>query len=318
MLDELEPGQEVTPDQIRPEMFLDWIESCYQQDCLLHGDVIQGFAPAFGIPWIEAIAGCPVLAHPGSLWAGPCLESYANRPRLRLDPENPWLLKLVEFTRILVDLAGGRFPITLPLTRGPLDTLAAMRGPERMALDCYDHRGEVYQILDELAELWIAACQAVLPCIPPFHGGYASRMRMWAPGPAVTPQNDVSSMLSPGMYKDLVLQSDRKIVRAFPYHSYHLHDTEQHQIDNLLQLEELTCIQLFLQPSSGGPPVDKVLPVVRRALSVKPVILGTEDVETAERCLAELPAAGLCLLLCTEGDGPIPSDHRLWLERRAV
>jgi hypothetical protein len=29
MLDQVELGEEVSPEQFQPEMFLDWIESCY-------------------------------------------------------------------------------------------------------------------------------------------------------------------------------------------------------------------------------------------------------------------------------------------------
>lgn len=315
MLAQVELGKEVSPDQIQPEMFLDWIESCYQQDCQLQSDVIQTFAPAFGVPWVEAIAGCPVVAHPGSLWAEPCLDSYANRPRICLDLDNPWLRKLIELTRVLVEFADGRFPVTLPLTRGPLDTLSAMRGPERMGLDFYDNRDEVLEILDELTDLWIGFCEAVLPWIPPFHGGYCTRMKMWAPGHAVTPQNDISSIVSASMYEEFALPCDRRIVSRFPYHSFHLHDTEYHQIDGLLKLKELTAIQLFLQPSSGGPPLETVMPVVRQALNSKPLLLGVEDIETAEWCLNELPSTGFCLMLSTKAHNPISEEHKLWLKK---
>ncbi len=63
MLEQFSMGKSVSPDQIQPEMVLDWIEHCYGEAAQLQSDVIQGFAPAFGVPWIEAIAGCPVVAN---------------------------------------------------------------------------------------------------------------------------------------------------------------------------------------------------------------------------------------------------------------
>ena len=101
--------------------------------------------------------------------------------------------------------------------RGPLDVLAAMRTPQQMCLDLIEQPEEVRGLLGELTELWIAVGRAVLEVIPPFHGGYLGRMGMWAPGPAITPQNDVSTLLSPQTYGEFgsaVRSPDRR--RAFP------------------------------------------------------------------------------------------------------
>jgi len=167
--------------------------------------------------------------------------------------------------------------------------------------------------LGELADLWIGVSQAVLPLIPPHYGGYVSRMKMWAPGQVVTPQNDISSLVSPKMYQQFVLPGDRKIVASFPYHSFHMHATEYHQIDNLLTLDKLTCVQTFLDITGTGITLDTMLAAARRVLAVKPLLLGALDVETAERCLRELPSAGLCLMLSTNHRGPIPDEHTSWL-----
>lgn len=307
-------GKTISPDQIEPQMFLPHIERWYRQDADLQSDVIQPFTPAFGVPWVEAIAGCPVVVHPGSLWAAPCLDSYARRPPIRFDRENPWLCKLVEFTHALVELADGRFPVALPQMRGPLDTLAAMRTPVQMSLDLIETPDQVVQILDELTDLWIGIAEAVLDVIPPFHGGYCTRMKLWAPGKAVTPQNDTSSLISRGMYEEFVLPFDQRIVGRFPYHSFHVHSTEHHQVDALLKLEELTAIQLTLEHTVGGPPLTVTLPVARRILAQKPLLLAAMDLETADLCLDELPTAGLCLMVALNQPN-MPSDHMRWLEK---
>ena len=271
-------GRSVLPESILPERALPYVDRWRQQAEDLPGDLIQPFAPAFGIPWIEAIAGCPVTAEPGSLWAQPVLESYTNRDPIHFDPANPWFRKLIDFTRTLVDFSTGRFPVALPQMRGPLDTLAALRTPQRMSLDLIEQPDEVSRILAELAELWIRVAGAVLAEIPAFCGGYCSRMRMWAPGPTVTPQNDVSTLLSPRMYRRLVLPLDARIVEAFPYHCFHMHGSEYHQVDNLLTLEGLTAIQFTLEHTLGGPSIEQTLPVLRRILARKPLVVAALDI----------------------------------------
>ena len=314
MMDRLGLEREISPQKIDPKAVLPYLEQWYQEDCRLHSETIQSFGPAFGIPWVEAMAGCPVVAYPGSLWAEAFLKSYDDRPAIRFDPASAWLRKLVEFTNAMVELAAGRFPVCLPLMRGPLDTLAAMRTPAQMCLDMVDRPEAVHQLLGEITDLWIGIAQTLLPLIPPFHGGSCSRMRMWVPGPSITPQNDVSSLLSPAMYETFGLPYDRRITARFPFHSFHMHSTEHHQMDVLVKIEDLTALQMFLQHHAGGPPLAKVMPSVKRAMAKKPLLLGVPDAETADICLAELPSEGLCLML-TAGGGEITDEHKEWLMR---
>jgi hypothetical protein len=51
---------------------------------------------------------------------------------------------------------------------------------------------------------------------------------------------------------------------------------------------------------------------VRRILETKPVILAALDVETAERCVNELPAVGLCVTLATNS-AEIPEEYVRWI-----
>jgi hypothetical protein len=176
-----------------------------------------------------------------------------------------------------------------------------------------DYPDEVFEILAELTDLWIDIAEATLAMIRPFHGGYCTRMKMWAPGKAITPQNDISTLISPDMYKEFVLPWDQKIVAHFPYHSFHMHATEHHQVDNLLRLTELTAIELTLEHTIGGPPLDTMLPIAKRILEQKPLLLCALDIETAERCINELPAAGLCVMIGIN-DYDIPPDFRQWLK----
>lgn len=313
-LESVGAGGEIQPEQIEVELFLPHVERWYQQDRELASDVIQRFTPAFGVPWVEAIAGCPVQANPGSLWAEPVLENLADRAPIRFESKNRWLRKLVDFTRTLVEFSRGRFPVAAPQLRGPLDTLAAMRTPEQMCMDMLEEPDKVSAILDELTDLWIAVGQAVLDEIPKFHGGWMGRMGSWFPGPAVTAQNDISTLVSPNQYCRFALPGDRRIASHFPYTEFHMHGSEYHQVDNLLSLDRLGSIEFTLEHTLGGPSLESMLPVVRRILEKKPLVLAALDLETADRCIAELPPKGLCVALAVNGD-EIPSEIAQWLEK---
>ena len=113
----------------------------------------------------------------------------------------------------------------------------------------------------------VEACMAL---IPPFHGGYSTWAKMWAPGLAVNLQNEFASLISPQMYKEFALPLDRKVAARYPYTSFHLHGVAQHQVDVLLQMDDLTVQQLVLEHNVGGPPLSESLPAARRILEKKP------------------------------------------------
>ncbi|MEA1951695.1 MAG: hypothetical protein U9N87_09935, partial [Planctomycetota bacterium] len=303
---------EITPDQIHPEHFLPSIEAWYRRVSGLRCDVIPRFTPAFGIPWVEAIAGCRVRAASGSLWAEPSLCDYRNRAEIQLTPDNPWLRKLIEFTQAMVELADGRFSVAVPQMRGPLDTLAAMRTPQQMCMDMIECPQEVDRLLHELTDLWIGVGRAVLDAIPPFCRGYSARMYTYTPGPVLTLQNDISTLVSSKLYNKHVRPCDERIVRSFPFTEFHMHASEYHQLDNILSLEDLTSVEFTLEHTLGGPPLDKMMPLVKRILAKKPLVLACLDIDTARRCSRELPAEGLCLTVATS-DYEIPSALADWL-----
>jgi hypothetical protein len=315
MLDRVGLGNEVHPEDVDPQMFLPFVEQCYQQERTLNSETIQPFSPAFGIPWMEAMSGCIPVAYEGSIWAQPWLNDYQHRPAFFFNPDHAWFQSMLSFTRALVTAAEGRFPVALPQMRGPLDVLAAMRTPEQICIDMVEQPDAVREVVAELTDQWIGTAKALLEVIPPFYGGYSSRMKMWAPGETVTPQNDVSSLISPKMYQAFFEESDRAIFSAFPYTCFHMHSTEHRQVDGLLRQEQLTCIEFSLEHNVGGLPLEPSKAVARKIQSVKPLILAAPDPASASECRQDLPSEGLCLLLWTN-EAIIPDSHRAWLEEQ--
>ncbi|MBC8255477.1 MAG: hypothetical protein H8E35_15815 [Ardenticatenia bacterium] len=314
-------GTILEPHHIDPEMFMPYIEEYYQKAQGWKQDTIQPFCMSWGMPWLEAIAGAPLSVEPGGIWAGPTVKSYDSRKPIEFDPDNNWLRKLLECYEALSLHSGGRFPVALPTMRCPLDSLAALRGPAEMCLDFYDHPDEVHRVLGELAELYIKVNEAVLDVILPFENGHSTRMHLWAPGKAITPQNDISTIVSTRTYEEFALPWDRKIIERFDYHSYHLHAPEHHIYEILADIEPLTALQVTLDFTPGDFGLEDMIPILRRVLSKKPIILVCLDFEQAERCLEALPGAGLCLMLApqftTDPDdvGHIRPEYIEWLEK---
>lgn len=311
-MDSLKVHTEISPASFDPALFLPHIDRWHEREQRFGYDTLQCYSPAFGMAWVEAIAGCRMVAHPGSLWAESCIGNLKDREPVIFDPRNPWLMKMIAFTRAMVRHSAGRYPVALPQMRGPLDTFAAMRTPEKMCMDFLDEPEESHKLLAELTELWINIARTVLKEIPAFHGGWASRMKMWAPGLTITPQNDVSTLFSPDLYREQVLPFDEKITAAFPFHLFHAHGSEYQHFPAFCDNRKLSALQITLEHTLGGLALEKMLPIVRKVLEKKPVVLVPLDLATAEICLRELPPRGLFVMIGLQGDA-IGSEYDGWI-----
>ena len=313
VVDRLCPEAEFLPEQLRSDSFLPHVERWRRQAGELPGDLIQRFTPGFGVPWMEAIAGCRVVARRGSLSAEPSLADYANRPAVRFDRDNPWFAQIDRVypcdgrvVRRPVSGGGSAASWAVGYSGGDADAGANVPRSERMPRRCVHADGRVDGSVDQG---WPGGTRrdSAVPWRPQRQDGHLGA------GPAITLQNDLSKRVSAEAYWRHVLPWDREIVANFPYTEFHMHAAQHHQVDNILELDQLTAIEFTLEHTIGGPPLQEMLPVARRILQSKPLLLATLDLESADRCMRELPATGLCIMLAVDGH-EIPPEYCLWLE----
>jgi hypothetical protein len=283
-----EDGCLVTPELLEPARFHG--ETSISD--VVRGDFLAGEEPP-GLCWTEAAFGCPVRIVTGGPWAEPCVEDWRDeRP---LEPDGAWIDKLETFVEYLVERADGRYPVTQPLFRGPVDMMFAGLGHEEACMAVKTAPGVSDRILAACTELFIRMARTRLAVTPPFEGGYLSSYGIWAPGTVVRTQVDNASMLSPETYRERVLPFDRKVFEAFDITLIHLHSCCLHIIDDLVREDALDCIQVSID-YPGGPLAAEVMSQLQQILEHKPLIV-TGPVYRSE--LTELqrlqPAGGLCL-----------------------
>jgi hypothetical protein len=291
------------PDDLPLEAFL--------QDCdalaLAHaglGDYPYVAAPFVGVPWLEAIAGCPIVASRNSFWAGPCIDDWDawRWPESFID--NAWTRKLLELMDALAAHAAGRYQIAPTLMRGPLDILAAMCGGAAMVLNLMDQVPEVLPAIDALSRLWSEVARAQLARIPASAGGYvagAAALRTWAPDKVLWLQEDAMALLSPKLYRRYILAADRKLSDAFPCIAFHLHGSALWAINDLVTLPGVDVIELNLEDARCD--VEGTFAGWRKIQQHKPVVMwrtyGPDFEPWLYRALSEFPAAGLSIQVST-------------------
>jgi hypothetical protein len=301
---------EIRPEQLPPTGWLSFYEETFQHTGLYWGDLVWWASPLNGFPWVEAIAGCPVEASriAGSVWANP-------HPRLRhgltdeaieqvladltYNPANPWLQKLIECTRGLVEHAAGRFPVCPGIMRGASDLVAALLGSEAFCLALYDYPQAVAVLAEAGVSLWLQVIAAQLECIPPFAGGYVNA-GLWAPAPCPVYQEDASVLISERAFRHFFLAAGQQVWKEYPYGILHLHSGGLQVVPALLEGSSPPVVEINIDP--GGPDLDRLLPIfaeIQRHTRLE--VLGTQ--EQIERCIRELSAVGTAYLVLEESLG---------------
>jgi len=284
---------DVTPDMVDVEALTPVVGARDERKQLVQGDLLHTECAFSRIPWMEAIVGCPI--HSGAdeaMWPGPVLgPNYEGIDDIVPSEDNPWLCKLLDLTRALVEANDGSYLVTHTLMRGPVDMLSALMGDVRMGLALYDDPALIAEILARATEAFVQVARAQYGLLPSYEGGWSPwTYSLWAPGTVIRLQSDSASQLSPAMYAAQILPHDRAIVGAFDYSILDLHSAGTlHLLPVLLEVEELSAVSVTLDPYESAPTVEALIPTLETILERKSVSLygqmTMEELEALERAL---------------------------------
>jgi len=238
------------------------------------GDVFQVLAPYYKIPWVEAIAGCSLVVKGDTIWSKPYVDrSKLGKERIEIARSQAWIDKLVDFTAYLVH---GLFPgylVTQTLMRGPTDLLNAIMGVENMCIGMYMFPQEMRDILSKLTDVLVEAASTQLKAIPKFDGGCCNPFGLWAPGTSVRTQDDAAVHLSPRMYEEFILPCEKRIVEPFDYTVRHVHSDCIRIVDMLLDMTDLSAIEITVDEFPYPRNLDALTPVLQKIQTRKPLIV---------------------------------------------
>lgn len=254
---------------------------------------------AFGwVPWVEAILGARVTAliRAGSMRTHAFVARWEDWRGVDAHRDAGWYDLLMRLTEALVQRSGGRRAVVAPTMRGPSDLAEALLGPELLCLSLYDHPEALQGFLIEVTDLFIEVLHALLARLPRVAGGTISPFGIWAPGTVVRTQCDASAFLSATHYADWFLPHDLRICESVDTAFIHLHSCSLHTVDALLETVRPHAIQVTLEAAPSGPPLAALVPVFRRILAVKPLLIeGHLTDDELAWLLDELPPGGLAI-----------------------
>jgi hypothetical protein len=266
-------------------------------------DYLVGAEPVLGVPWLEAMVGCPIHVSSTGAMAAKAVQAPQSIQSIVVSPDNRWLQTSIDFLRAAARHAGGRYPVCVGHLRGPTDILFAMLGSESFFLAFYDQPEKIQVLAHRAASAWVNAAKAQLNAVPRFHSGFVLRwFGLWAPAPTVWYQEDASTMISRDFYQELFLPSTRSAL-IFPYSVFHLHSPSLHIVDLILEadLPNLKAFNINMDPT--GISIDKAIPVLQRIQKHGKALILSKDlyenftVREYEEILKALSPRGLCVWL---------------------
>ncbi len=265
------PSGTIRPENLRPADFMADYRRLFELHNSAAGDTIWSGSLFWGIPWMEALAGCSVIADhdTGSSRSVPP-QTLPDVRIPRFSGTAPWSSKAAEFLDALT-ASPPPYPLGTTLMRGFSDILSALYGSPDFVYRLLDGGSEMRKIIEKIADLWIGFADFQLDRFPDFHGGVGSFIyNMWMPGRGAWIQEDASALLSPGLFETWITPAIEKVIDHLDSVIIHLHPSTYIPIDPLLGTG-LSAIELHID--RGGPTAEDLLPVYRKIQSRKPLII---------------------------------------------
>ncbi len=293
-------GQPLQPDDVSFTPFAADYEKLYQLHQQADDDFFYVGSAYWGIPWMEAILGCPVIAAGSNCCAETCLTGPAEVPCVAVE-NNPWFQALVRFTRELAVFSADRFPVCPPLLRGSGDCASAMLGGVPFVMGFHDEPERMADLLNHCARTRLAVIRALHAMIPPWHGTHAAGgypSKMWCRRTVAYNQEDCAALLSPELFTQFMLPVARDMCRAAEVNFVHLHSSCLYPVDILLANRYYDVLEINIDhPGGSSPDLPELLPTLKKIQAGRrPLLLWGELTPQAWGCLRkELSPVGLSL-----------------------
>ncbi len=298
---EIPERNELTPEDFPVEGYVKDSKDLFEEHEACGGDFIWSASAFWGIPWVEAALGCPIIADhsTGSIHTEKPENISLPEDIPEFDENSPWLVKMDEFLKALAEGSNGKWPLATTRMRGIADLLSTFYGGDSFVFKMMEAADEVHEVCEKFTDFWLKMAKFQLERIPDFHGGVGSfYYNMWAPAGTVWHQEDASALLSPGLYDQFIKPYDEKIAKELDNCIMHLHPSGFMPIEQLVEME-MTAIELHVD--EGGKPARELNEHHKKIMAKKPLLIwGHLSEDDMDYIFSELPAEGLAVMTTVE------------------
>ena len=249
------------------------------------GEAVPTVAPDLAPNCLALFLGCHGVEMPDTCWCEPCIES-PETARFDYDPDNFYWGFCLRLAREQLRLLRGKCLFQFPDLIEGLDTLAAMRGTERLLIDLIERPEWVHACLRPITDRYFRYYDVLYDLFRDEVGG--SIFWAWAPGRMAKLQCDFSAMISPAMFGEFMVPVLAEMCERVSYSMYHWDGPGAlpHH-DHLLSIPRLTMIQWTAGSGAERPADPRWWPYYHKTIDAgKKVFIGiggAEDLKTLKR-----------------------------------
>lgn len=222
---------------------------------VLHfGESMPFVSPDLAPNCLALYLGCRGIEEISTVWCAPCITSPEG-VRFEFDPNNFYWNFTLRLGKELLRIGRGKFLVAFPDFIEGLDTLAAMRGNEKLLTDLVERPEWVHACLRQITDRYFQYYDILYDLFRDEVGG--SVFWAWAPGRMVKLQCDFSAMISADMFGEFMVPVLTEMCQRISYSMYHWDGPGalRHH-DHLLSIPQLDMLQWT--PGAGvEPPDDK-------------------------------------------------------------
>jgi hypothetical protein len=285
------------PEDFPVDPFIEDSEWLFKEHEECGGDFIWSASAYWGIPWLEAVLGCPIFASQssGSIYSEPPASFDGPDFILSFDANNPWLKLMEKYLNLLAEKSSGRWPIGTTRMRGISDLLAALYGGTETVFKMMESPEEIEKASSRLTNFWLEFAQFQLNLIPEFYNGIGSfYYNVWAPKGTVWCQEDAVALLSPDLYSGFIEGCVRKITDQLTASIMHEHSNGYVPFDSYLTMN-FNALELHID--EGGPGAEELYETHCKILEKKPLIIwGDIPEKDMNWIFTKLPPGGLSII----------------------
>ncbi|MBM3241608.1 hypothetical protein FJZ31_35450 [Candidatus Poribacteria bacterium] len=214
------------------------------------GEAVPTVSPDLAPNCLALYLGCNGVESPGTVWCEPFIDNPMEA-RFEYDPDNFYWDFSLRLGREQLNLGKGKFLMAFPDLIEGLDTLAAMRGTQKLLIDLIERPEWVHKCLRQITDLYFHYYDILYDMFRDEVGG--SIFWAWAPGRMAKFQCDFSAMISPSMFGEFMVPVLTEMCERVSYCMYHWDGPGAigHH-DYLLSIPKLTMLQWT--PGAGQEP----------------------------------------------------------------
>jgi hypothetical protein len=211
------------------------------------GEAIPAYTPSFGPDQMSAWLGAELHfpeTDTGTDWVLPCIEDWDAALPFRLNPENYWWRRFLDFCQALGEACRGKVIVSHVDLHSNVDTLLAMRGGQRLCTDMMDIPETIDRAMASVRPLFAPIYDAVYEAAGMEAVGTIGWVPAYHPVRTNTIQCDFAALIGPSQFRRWALPALEDEAAYLGHCTYHYDGPEclVHLAD-ICGIRGLDCIQ---------------------------------------------------------------------------